>query len=245
MQLLLCSSHVALSWDASDDERKGLTRWHANNGETKASIHEENLRSYLAEISDEDQEDLGQKKRGEVSNLRQLLGLSSADDEDTPEERSRNHTIPVAESNDDDVLEITFTPGLEENLMKQRKRNQMIKHESIFDKYQREKREKKKERKRMLRCQQMPRAMMTVTLSKKRNLHLAHMKNNATQLGDGKDANNVDKIVGKNSAPPENGIRKGKKERKKETKDDNFTIDLNDPRFKAVYNDANYAIDPN
>ena len=36
--------------------------------------------------------------------------------------------------------------------------------------------------------------------------------------------------------------KKGKK--KKETKDDNFTIDLNDPRFKAVYNDANYAIDP-
>ena len=81
----LQQSNVALSWDASDDERKGLTRWHANNGETKASIHEENLRSYLAEISDEDQEDLDQKKHRDVNNLRQLLGLSSADDEDTLE----------------------------------------------------------------------------------------------------------------------------------------------------------------
>ena len=101
----------------------------------------------LAEMSDEDQEDLGQKKHRDVSNLRQLLGLSSADDEDTLEERSRNHTIPVAESNEDEVLEITFTPGLEENLMKQRKRNQRIKHESVFDKYQREKRERKEKEK--------------------------------------------------------------------------------------------------
>eukprot|EP00944_MAST-04C_sp_MAST-4C-sp1_P003082 g3082.t1 len=243
----LQQSNVALSWDASDDERKGLTRWHANNGETKASIHEENLRSYLAEISDEDQEDLGQKKRGEVSNLRQLLGLSSADDEDTPEERSRNHTIPVAESNDDDVLEITFTPGLEENLMKQRKRNQIIKNESIFDKYQREKREKKKRKKKDAALSTNASGNDDSDVGKKRNLmHLTLMKNNATQLGDGKDTNNVDKIVGKNSAPPEKRHKKRKKgKKKKETEeDDNFTIDLNDPRFKAVYNDANYAIDP-
>ena len=84
----LQQSNVALTWDASDDERKGLTRWHANNGETKASIHEENLRSYLAEISDEDQEDLDQKKHRDVNNLRQLLGLSSADDEDTLEKQA-------------------------------------------------------------------------------------------------------------------------------------------------------------
>ena len=83
-------------------------------------------------------------------------------------------------------------------------------------------------------------------VGKKRNLkHLALMKNNAAQQDGRKDANNVDKIVGERLTPPGKRHKKKKKgKKKKETKDDNFTIDLNDPRFKAVYNDANYAIDP-
>ena len=82
----LQQSNVSLTWDASDDERKGLTRWHANNEEKKrnsSTVREENLRSYLAEISDGEQEinSETQKKR-EIGNLRHLLGLSSADDGD-------------------------------------------------------------------------------------------------------------------------------------------------------------------
>jgi hypothetical protein len=258
----LQQSNVSLTWDASDDERKGLVRWHTSNDDKKQmknTIREQNLRSYLADASDEEATDNHISNNQNVGKLRNLLGLSSADEEDYDNGSVENETyITNGDNSDDEVMEITFTPGLGESFLKEKKKREMLQGETVFEKYQREKREKKKLRKKRKKHDDQ----LSGNSSSKNSEYLGPIKEKSTKKMDGSlklvlmddhnDQHSALNVKNDGQQVSSRSAIRSKKRRKRKAEAKNidiatgstFTINTEDPRFSAMYNDSNYAIDP-
>ncbi|CAK5284055.1 unnamed protein product, partial [Mycena citricolor] len=232
-------SKVKLTWDDDDPERNKITRRNL----TKQEIEDGDFRAYLAS-SDEDsdaEKDMGRDK------LRSLL--LSGDGGDLPEGWDRGED----DDRGDVDMEITFTPGLT---------NTADKDETTLEKYQRKMREKRKQRK--SNKEQGPAEAEAETddffdagdgdtveksvpvreISTADELSLLVSSDNKTD-----DPRHFDMqaIIKAEKLAKRKG---GKKIKKKQGNEDanemqeDFKINVEDPRFKGLHDDHAFAIDP-
>jgi|EP00505_MAST-04D_sp_SCG-Rhode-Island_P002899 hypothetical protein len=257
----LQQSNVTLTWDGSDEERdRTLVQWRqASDTKQKQLNKDEDLRNYLAgSSSDEDKEEHLDSTKKQKS-MRSLLGLGSASED--------------SDSDDGDVLEVTFTPGLAENIIKQKKETAIHSNETVFERYQREKRKKKKlrQRSKLVREQEKQRAadqlvededgmdkgsfLRDTTTIKERNKNsivndkrkLEELKLLATPGFSGVQNNGLEDYDYNEIIKEEKRSgkrRRVKKKNQKESVVDTFSVDTEDPRFAAIYSEPSFAIDP-
>jgi hypothetical protein len=284
----LQQSNVKLSWDGSDDERDDrLKNWRHSTDDksSKKLAKEEDLRMYLAGVSDDsDAEDSKQYSaklpagdREDAKKMRMLLGLgneSSEDEEEDGDVPAGFDAKDLDSSDNDEVLEITFTPGLGENLLKKKRQKEMQKGETVFEKYQREKKNKRKERQRLKKRGRDGDSSSTNASAHHGNTgglsRDKHSKDNAGSLRREVASKEELELLmksdslekGSNSGLKSqqledydfNQIVKAEKRRKKRRKGkkgkaeseivDTFEVNTTDPRFSAMYDDSSFAIDP-
>ncbi|KAI8909569.1 hypothetical protein EDD86DRAFT_205739 [Gorgonomyces haynaldii] len=228
-------SKVKLTWDDDDPERTKITKRKF----TKDQLQDMDFKAYLATDSEQSDADL--------DTLKLLLGEE--------EEDKKNE------------LEITFTPGLSEKaskLLEERKEREKQKDETVFEQMQRKRKEKKKMKKleeeefsegelpddpffqedfgsdfeapekpeKPKNHKNAKKQDKKVSKKEKAELELLMLDNNESKHFNMKD-------VIKSEKPK----RKKQKQLVGETQDD-FEIDLVDPRFKSVTEDYQMAIDP-
>eukprot|EP00743_Colponemidia_sp_Colp-15_P005405 GILK01005810.1.p1 GENE.GILK01005810.1~~GILK01005810.1.p1 ORF type:complete len:778 (-),score=263.36 GILK01005810.1:116-2449(-) len=125
-------SNVKLTWDETPHDRTQLLRTNFS----KAELNEMDLKAYLA-TSSEDEEEENKKKNRKQSKKeirKKYEALLFGDDEDTKKDEGGD-------------MEITFKPGLSDlgrDILKKKQEKELLKGETVFEKYQREKKEKKK-----------------------------------------------------------------------------------------------------
>ncbi|KAG6814076.1 hypothetical protein H0H92_003123 [Tricholoma furcatifolium] len=253
-------SKVKLTWDEDDPERNQITRRKL----TKKEIDDGDFKAFLASSSDSEAETVDMssiKKKDRKASRNKMRALLLGGNDDLPE--GWNH-----EDDPDDVdMEITFTPGLSEH-----KKDETTLDK--YQRKMREKRKKRKEEskekvqkvetgdnkdsddffdigsdeeeinlpsskdKRKREREQRP----IRPLSTPEELALLVSSDNPTSETKHFDFKSVLKSE-------KRARRKGKKKRDDKDGNDNeaqvdFKIDVNDARFKALFEDHQYAIDP-
>jgi hypothetical protein len=228
-------SKVKLTWDETPRERVAV----ANRQFSQREVDEMDFKAYLASDSEENEgekEDIKDKYKS-------LLGgkfLSSFDKKPHDDE-------------DDVDMEITFNPGLDEKAVaEQQKREQEL---STIEAYKQKEKERRKNRMAKMKEAQAAEKEASkeetnnkksykkeqVDPKKKAELELLMMDEN-------EDENKPEHFNMKDILKAEKQKnRKGKKHSKNidsEMTQDNFEADLNDPRFKEIFENHEYAIDP-
>ncbi|KAJ7293526.1 hypothetical protein C8J57DRAFT_1269246 [Mycena rebaudengoi] len=250
-------SKVKLTWDEDDPERTQVTRRTL----TRKEIEEADFRAYLASSSDDDSDDgkntnkTSKSKGVSRDKLRSLL-LAGAGDE-LPEGWDHGQD----DDKGDVDMEITFTPGLTDS--------KGTGDETTLDKYQRKIREKRKKKKSEVQPVEQSvetddffdgdDAPVQPTATSKKREHPA-VDNPSRSLS---TAEELALLVSSDnpSAEPRHfdmkailkaekrAKRKGKKGKNRgedevnEMQED-FTIDVNDARFRVLHEDHAFAIDP-
>ncbi|KAJ6604598.1 hypothetical protein DFH09DRAFT_1018818 [Mycena vulgaris] len=250
-------SKVKLTWDEDDPERNQVTRRTLSRKE----IEEADFRAYLASSSDDDSDDeqntsKNSKSKGASRDRLRSLLLAGGGDE-LPEGWDRGQ-----EDEGDVDMEITFTPGLTES--------KGAGDETTLDKYQRKMKEKRKKKKviepvteadeffdagddvsvptkasaavNKKHHDNVPAAKPSRSLSTAEELSLLVSSDNPAAEPRHFDMKAILKAEKK-------AKRKGKRSKKGAEDDANeiqedFTIDVNDSRFKVLHDDHSFAIDP-
>lgn len=199
-------SKVKLTWDETPKERLAVS----SRPFSQKEIDEMDFKAYLASDSDsEDEKSLNKYKN--------LLG----------------GTFDKSDSEDDVDMEITFTPGLDEQKPPEPAKEE---EETTIDAYRRKEKERRKRRMEKLKKSEKTDENEAVDEERsKAELELLMMEEGEKQP----QHFNMKEIVKAEK-------KKGKKSRgqKEEIPQDNFEADLSDPRFKEVFEDHDFAIDP-
>ena len=260
-------SKVKLTWDEDDPQRNHITRRTL----TKQEIEEADFKAYLAsstsgsesESDGSDSRGSGAGRKGEDKKgpsrdkLRALL--LAGDDHELPEGWGTGE-----ETQPRDVdMEITFTPGLSDL-------KDVEKEETTLEKYERKMKEKRKRRKNeqkekpvVVKNQGMEigadddffdaggdEQHNTVERSKRAKSKKTTAEQLALLVASDNPNDEPKHFNMKSVLKAENKSKgKGKKSKKKGDLDDNeiqedFAIDINDDRFKALHEDHTFAIDP-
>ncbi|EDK40320.2 hypothetical protein PGUG_04418 [Meyerozyma guilliermondii ATCC 6260] len=199
-------SKVKLTWDETPKERLAVS----SRPFSQKEIDEMDFKAYLA--SDSDSED--EKSSNKYKNL---LG----------------GTFDKSDSEDDVDMEITFTPGLDEQKPPEPAKEE---EETTIDAYRRKEKERRKRRMEKLKKSEKTDENEAVDEERsKAELELLMMEEGEKQP----QHFNMKEIVKAEK-------KKDKKSRgqKEEIPQDNFEADLSDPRFKEVFEDHDFAIDP-
>lgn len=252
-----------MTWDDDDPERNRITR----RSLTRAEIEESDFKALIASSSsDSDSEanvssvpkSSGKTKENTKTSRNKLRALLLGGDDELPEGWGGH---PDGQGDVD--MEITFTPGLSE------KKDQ---DESTLDKYQRKTREKRKKKKAELKQQGLKEQSHGLRdeffedgkedahgsdHSSKPQLLSDDASRPLSTLEESKLFTTSDVLETKPKhfdiktvLKAEKGqARKMKNRKKHKQMDDNelqddFSIDVNDVRFKALHDDHQYAIDP-
>lgn len=240
-------SKVKLTWDEDDAERNQVTRRRL----TQKDIDKGDFRAYLASSSESEGEEEAGKKASR-DKLRSLL-LGGAEDE-MPEGWGRGDDS----DNDGIDMEVTFTPALSD-----KKEGE----ETTLEKYARKMKEKKKKRKEELKDKSSkPKEKDKEALPKDEFFGSDQDEDDEEADEDEAAANPEAEIEGQiiasngPSGPKHFSMQaviksekkiKGRRKRSK-TKEDagedetqqDFEMDVKDPRFNVLFDDHNYAIDP-
>lgn len=232
-------SKVKLTWDQTPKERTTLS----SRLFSQKEIDDMDFKAYLASDSDESEEENAELLKEKYKSL--LGGKNSFD---------------RAKDDEDDVdMEITFNPGLDENKVEEKVEEP--KEESTIDAYKRKEKERRSRRMEKFKEKQGEPEPEKEQKSKGKK-GKKDKKNNRTREEDEKSKAELelllmddDKEAGLKKADhfdmrdvlkAEKGKKKKNKKKKYDTEmvQDSFTPDLNDDRFKEVFENHDYAIDP-
>ncbi|RIB10280.1 hypothetical protein C2G38_2206561 [Gigaspora rosea] len=233
---VLQHSDVKLTWDEDDPDRVKVVR----RSFSKKDIEEMDFKVYLASSSEESDE-------SDETSLQKYKNLVN---------EANN------EYSDDDLdMEITFTPGLNEQVT-ETSMDKSIEDETTIEKYKRKQREKRKERKAAKKANksqniknEMSDDSTTNALddpffenSKKRKQKISNEERIETDrkraelellVMDEEDNKHFDmKEIIKNEK------KKRKRKNQKDVQEDTFEINVNDSRFAALHESHHFAIDP-
>ncbi|RIA89423.1 hypothetical protein C1645_772397 [Glomus cerebriforme] len=220
-------SSVKLTWDDDDPDRVKTIRQKF----TKKDVDDMDFKTYLASSSEESDEDV-EETRQKYKNLLY---------------ETENENMEI-----DQEMEITFTPGLSE--VTALNSEKAIENETSLETYLRKQHEKRKERKAAKKKETKDTSDVSSNTSKSkskdaRKLSKEEHKEADRQkvelellvLDDEKEGHmhfDLKEII-------KNEKRKSKKKKgKKDIQDDNFEININDPRFAAIHESHHFAIDP-
>ncbi|KAG7099180.1 hypothetical protein E1B28_001049 [Marasmius oreades] len=237
-------SKVKLTWDEDDPERSKVTRRTI----TRKELGDGDFQAYIASASESESELEDNRNGLSRDKLRSLL-LGGNDQ--LPEGWNRDDGV-----RDNDVdMEVTFMPGLAD-----RKDGQ---DETTLEKYQRKMKEKRKKRK-----EEVKKAVTAdddffdATSDGDHSAHESKKKSGATLSYEPTEEEAHSLLVSHedSGAEPqhfnlkavmkvERKQKKNKKKGKKTVDEDNeiqedFILEVNDDRFKAIHEDHNFAIDP-
>ncbi|KAJ3099309.1 Ubiquitin fusion degradation protein 4 [Phlyctochytrium planicorne] len=236
-------SKVKLTWDEDDPERVRVTRRKFN----KDEIKDMDFKSYLASSSESESEAEEERSR----KYKQLL-LGGGDEEEFAE----------PEKGEDDVdMEITFTPGLSEAVAETVEKKRKEKTETVFEAKMRMKREKRKEKnaekKRLRKGSDSEKEDEFFASNTSKTKKIKTGKETAEQKAKAKAELELILMDENNKQPKHFDMReiikqekmsKNKKKKKyldelEHTQDD-FELDIKDPRFSQALTSYQYAIDP-
>lgn len=211
----LRSSKVKLSWDETPADRIEMTTRNFSQKE----VDDMDFKAYLASDSDEDEEELKNKYQG-------LKGMGS------------NIEKPVEE--DDIDMEVTFTPGLGENGPVDEENMTTLQKYRVK---QKERRKQRKERVKELKAQ---------GIEEQKEDRKARKRHQVTDNGsDNEDDSDREHFNMKNIIKAEKIKSKKKKSHKDKRAekrigviDEDITLDKSDDRFKEIFEDHEFAIDP-
>ncbi|KAG5354807.1 Pre-rRNA-processing protein [Yarrowia sp. B02] len=218
-------SKVKLTWDETPAERKNVTLRAFN----KKEMDNEELKAYLASDSESDEEGRADLK-AKYQSLLEGTGINKEDDD----------------GEEDVDMEITFTPGLDEVKKAEPKEEG---EETTLEKYKRK--EKERRTARIQKWQETKEAREDEEEEQKpkkgkkdrkdREKKKKEMEQLALLVDEEADAKHFDM---KDIIKAEKNAKKKSKYRQQGLVEDKFEMPVNDPRFTALYDDHEYAIDP-
>lgn len=238
---------MKLTWDEDDADRMNVTRRNF----TEEDLENINFDAYIASSDDGDEEE-----KDDLETLREkyrrLLENEDGDDFGDGEEKAEGD------------MEITFTPGLSEAagsaVHKKWNDEEEEMEETTIEKYMRKQREKRRAKKERKKAEKEAEALASdedksgkkkkknKKLSKeereqedKEKAELELLMGDSNSKGDGFDMRDVLK---REKAEAKKGKKNKKKAAALEGAQDDFEIDVNDPRFAALHESHHFAIDP-
>ena len=242
-------SNVKLTWDETPAERVEI----AKRAFSQKEIEEMDFKAYLASDSDESEEEANEEAKNK---LRALVGNQfsrGSASGDIGDSKGKGGDDEDGESDID--MEITFAPALEESTTEEA--NHAGGEETTIEKVRRKEQERRKARKE--RVKQLKKAAE----EEKRELLRSGKSGEHNTEGDSKtkaelellmmeDENDTERGLNKEAHFNMNEIMRSEKEKGKKSKfqrkekiiSDNFKPDLNDPRFREVFEEHDFAIDP-
>ncbi|KAF9270189.1 hypothetical protein L218DRAFT_968885 [Marasmius fiardii PR-910] len=239
-------SKVKLTWDEDDPERNKVTRRVI----TRKELDEGNFQAYIASASSESEsehEDSGNRKSRD-----KLRSLLLGGNDELPESWNRDN----GERGDDVDMEVTFTPGLAEEKDDQ--------DETTLEKYQRKMKEKRKKKKEEAKkaatqtdddffdgpsddgerpAQNAKKKSGAAVSSEPAEEGLSLLVSSENPAGEPQHFNL--KAVMKAERKQKRKNKKGKKAADEDNElQEDFVLDVQDDRFKAIHEDHSFAIDP-
>lgn len=217
-------SKVKLTWDETPRERLAV----ASRQFSQKEIEEMDFKAYLASDSDSGDEDQTAKDKYKLLLGNKMFGSKADDDEDEVD------------------MEISFNPGLDDKT--QEKEPEEIDSLTAYKLKQKERRkarmEKFKERQKQEKTVEEPAKIKKDNKSKKpvENDTKSAAELELLMMDDNDDDNhfNMKDVI--------KAEKKKNKKQKKKSQDlesqDNFEVDLKDDRFKEIFEDRDYNIDP-
>ncbi|GAV55103.1 hypothetical protein ZYGR_0AS04260 [Zygosaccharomyces rouxii] len=227
-------SNVKLTWDETPTDRLEVSK----RAFTQKELEDMDFQAYLASGTDESDEE--EKNNEEAkSKLKSLVGQSLTYGEQEEEEPD---------------MEITFTPGLDDSKPQADEDHE----ETTIEKVRRKEQERRKARKQRLKelkrqAEQEKKEKLRSVKGKKQMEDESDAKSKAElELLMMEDEDDTEKSLNKKAHFNMNEILRSEKEKKKRGKyqdkgkimEDEFKPDLNDPRFKEVFENQDFAIDP-
>lgn len=235
-------SNVKLTWDETPADRLDV----AKRAFTQKEIEDMDFKAYLASDSDDSEDEVDAQSK---SKLKSLVTGSSAFD-------FTKKNADEADGNDEEVdMEITFTPGLDE-ANKDGQEGQ--EEESTIDKVRRKEKERRKARKAKVKeLKHQAEQDKKVKLKKGRGKQTSDVEQDPKSKAELEllmmdDEDDTEKSINKKAHFNMKEILKSEKEKKKKNKyqdknkivEDDFKPDLEDPRFKEMFEGHDFAIDP-
>ncbi|KAK3829461.1 MAG: hypothetical protein JOS17DRAFT_685836 [Linnemannia elongata] len=248
-------SNVKLTWDEDDADRIKVTRQNFS----KQDLDDMDFKAYLASSDEEDSEDEDDIEAARRK-YRALLSGGNKDSDDSD-----------ADSDDDknQEMEITFAPGLSEAaaemLEAKKQREQPVKEETSIETYQRKEKERRQRRKEA----RAAKAQGSGTKGKKgadagkkgkgkkdnkKRTKEERLEDNRKKaelellMEDNRESNQHFNMKEIQKAEKKKNKKKGKggqNDRDKgEDLQDDFKIDVKDPRFSALHESHHFALDP-
>lgn len=231
-------SKVKLTWDETPAERKNVTLRAFN----KKEMDNEELKAYLASDSESEDEAGRADLKAKYQKLLEGTGIGS---KTTGEED---------EDGEEDVdMEITFTPGLNE-FKKAEEEPKEEGEETTLEKYKRKEKERRtariqkwqeskeaKEDEEHEENEKNKTAKGKGKSKKEREKKKKEMEQLALLVDEETEAKHFDM---KDIIKAEKNAKKKSKYRKEGLVEDKFEMPVNDPRFTALYEDHEFAIDP-
>lgn len=232
-------SNVKLTWDETPADRLDV----AKRAFTQKEIEDMDFKAYLASDSDDSEAEAEAQSKDK---LKSLVSSTSAFD------------LKKDDGGDDGEvdMEITFTPGLDEANKSAAQDGQ--EEESTIDKVRRKEKERRKARKAKVKelkqeAEKQKKEKLRGTKSNKQTDPEQESKSKAElELLMMDDEDDTEKSINKKAHFNMNEILKSEKEKKKKNKyqdknkivEDDFKPDLEDPRFKEMFEGHDFALDP-
>ncbi|EDO16068.1 hypothetical protein Kpol_1016p8 [Vanderwaltozyma polyspora DSM 70294] len=240
-------SNVKLTWDETPADRVEI----AKRAFTQKEIEEMDFKAYLASDSDESEEEPNDDVKNKLKSL--VSQSTTIGDKSIFDDKGDNN------EEDDVDMEITFTPGLgeggedgdedkdnEETTIEKVRRKEKERRKARKDKLKQLKQQSENEKKEKLKELKKERngngKNTNVDAKAKAELELLMMddETESTSTLNKKAHFNMNEIV---RSEKEKG-KKSKYQDKNKIVEDDFKPDLNDPRFKEIFEDHDFAIDP-
>ncbi|CDO95054.1 unnamed protein product [Kluyveromyces dobzhanskii CBS 2104] len=232
-------SKVKLTWDETPADRVEISK----RAFTQREVEEMDFKAYLASDSEESEDEQNDQSKNRLK----ALVMDSV----KVGEKSLFNEKDGEEDNEVD-MEITFTPGLDENTQPETNDNE---EESTIDKLRRKEKERRKKRKdRVKELKKESESKLKKTSTKRREdskspdddkkkaeLELLMLDENEENSTINNKAHfNMKEII----KSEKEKAKKSKYRNKEKIVEDQFTPDTSDPRFKEVFEDHDFAIDP-
>lgn len=227
-------SKVKLTWDETPAERKNVTLRAFN----KKEMDNEELKAYLASDSESEDEAGRADLKAKYQKLLEGTGINKASEEGD-------------EDGEEDVdMEITFTPGLneskkaepkeegEETTLEKYKRKEKERRTARIQKWQESKEAKEDEEHEEAEKSDKKKGKKDKKDREKKKKEMEQLALLVDEEGDAKHFDMKDIIKAEKNA------KKKSKYRQEGLVEDKFDMPVNDPRFTALYDDHEFAIDP-
>ncbi|KAH3672281.1 hypothetical protein WICMUC_004376 [Wickerhamomyces mucosus] len=234
-------SKVKLTWDETPAERAKLS----SKAFSQRELDDMDFKAYLASDNSDDEEDHQEDLK---SKYRNLLGSST--------KIGDRDIFDKGNDNDDVDMEITFTPGLDENAVSSEAPINPD-EESTIDKLKRKSKERRKARKdkiKELKEQELEQRKTSKDETKKSQTSKKIQKEQTDKSQAELELLMLDENVENKKSQHFNlkeivrsekeKSKKNKHRRKEKIVEDDFKADLNDPRFAEIFTNHDFAIDP-